>query len=324
MVQPMTTSVFLTVDTEMSPALHQRGQDKARHFASSILGRCGAGDFGITYQMQRMSAAGVKGVFFVDPMPALVYGPELIADIVGPIVAGGHEVQLHIHTEWLEWASTQPAGALRGHSIKDFPYTAQVELLGLARELLMTAGAPSPAAFRAGNYGANDDTLRALAEIGIAYDSSFNPGYLGAACQITLEGQVQAPMRHQGLIEVPISVIGEPGGGVRHAQICALSRAEMAAALHHAVAGGAPSFVIVTHSFELLSRDRQRLNAMVKARFDAVCGLISATKGAVSTGFLGWTPPERAANVVPLRPHPLRRLHRMAEQGWSALRYEWA
>src|SRR3546814_18931838 len=62
---------------------------------SSILGRCRDGDFGIRFQMDMLERHGLTGVFFVDPMPALVYGPKIIAEIVRPIVARGHEVPLH-------------------------------------------------------------------------------------------------------------------------------------------------------------------------------------------------------------------------------------
>src|SRR3546814_1290826 len=121
------------------------------------------------------------------PMPALVYGPKIIAEIVRPIVARGHEVQLHIHTEWLRFARFNPAGKLTGRNIGDFPLSAQKKLIGLARDILVSAGAPEPIAFRAGNFGANDDTLRALAALGFRFDSSFNAAWHGRGCANTLD-----------------------------------------------------------------------------------------------------------------------------------------
>src|SRR3546814_19862285 len=115
-------------------------------------------------------------------MPALVYGPKIIAEIVRPIVARGHEVQLHIHTEWLRFARFNPAGKLTGRNIGDFPLPAQKKLIGLARDLLVSAGAPEPIAFRAGTFSANDDTLRALAAPGFRFASSFNAPVHGRGC----------------------------------------------------------------------------------------------------------------------------------------------
>src|SRR5690242_21670707 len=93
----MSTAVLITVDTELSAGRQGRGWSVSDNFRSSFLGRCGQGDFGVPWLLDRLDAAGARGVFFVDPMPALVHGDALIADMVGPIVDRGHEVQLHIH-----------------------------------------------------------------------------------------------------------------------------------------------------------------------------------------------------------------------------------
>src|SRR3546814_12347641 len=83
-------------------------------------------------------------------MPALVHGPSIIRDIVAPIVARGHEVQLHIHTEWLAFARFNPVGRLTGRNIGDFPLGAQKKLIGLAADIPVPAVSPAPAAFRPG------------------------------------------------------------------------------------------------------------------------------------------------------------------------------
>src|SRR3546814_13046992 len=100
-------------------------------------------------------------------------------------VARGHEVERNIHAEWLGFARFNPVGKLDGRSIGDFPLPAQKKLIGLARDILVSAGAPEPTAFRAGNFGANDDTLRALAALGFRFASSFNPAWAGRGCAIT-------------------------------------------------------------------------------------------------------------------------------------------
>src|SRR3546814_7526188 len=135
--------------------------------------------------MDTLDDHGLTGVFFVDPMPALVYGPKIIAEIVRPIVARVHEVQLHIHTEWLDFARFNPVGKLAGRSIGDFPLPAQKKLIGLARDILVSAGAPEPTAFRAGNFGANDDTLRALAALGFRFRSEEHTSELQSLMRIS-------------------------------------------------------------------------------------------------------------------------------------------
>jgi len=124
------TQVLITVDTELSPLLHRRGASADANFAASITGRVGNRDYGVGWQMDCLERDHLKAVFFVDPMPALVFGPDIIARMIAPILARGHEVQLHIHTEWLEWAAGSPVGERRGRDIGDFTLEDQVILLG--------------------------------------------------------------------------------------------------------------------------------------------------------------------------------------------------
>lgn len=312
------TKIFITCDTELSAALFQAGATADENFAHSIA----CDGWGVGWQMDRLDAHGLTGVFFVDPMSALVYGVDVIARIVQPIVARGHEVQLHLHPEWLAWAKDQPVGNRRGRSIGDFGFDDQSTLLMLARDFLIEAGAPSPVAFRAGNYGANDDTLRALAALGITWDASFNPLYISDGCRIALGiDQVDAVIR-LGVNELPVSAIEDRPGHLRHAQICALSATEMRAALNHAAATGRPAFNIVTHSFEMMSRDRKRPNKRVIARYEAMCATIANHRDLKSAGFArldlapATTPPSR------LGPSYVRTGVRMAQQVVDTLLYE--
>ncbi len=320
------TQILITVDTELSALFHQRGVALEANFASSINGECADGRFGIGWQMTQMEARGLKGVFFVDPLPSLVYGEAWLANVVGPIVARGHEVQLHIHTEWLEWAKDSPVGERQGQNLADFCLEDQQVLLGLAIALLTRAGAPRPTAFRAGNYGADDNSLRALAELGLVWDSSVNAPYLGGACRIGVSAdQVSAIERHN-IVELPVAGLNDRPGQVRPAQICALSAREMRDALGHAADDQHAAFVIVTHSFEMLSRDRKRANRAVIARFEAMCDAIATHPNLESAGFndLNASALTRTPNQQPTRlgPNRLRTLARMAEQAVATWRYE--
>jgi hypothetical protein len=201
------TALYITIDTEYSFGLARQmgGGGRAENFASAIIGTTPSGPRGVHYQMDQFDAHGIKAVFFVDPMPALVWGTAAIADVVGPITARGHDVQLHLHSEWLELAgSANPLGTCTGGNLREFGFEQQCTLIDYARGVLIAAGAPAPVAFRAGNYGANDDTLRALGELGIGYDTSHCPGIAASECRISLGAQDRRVQRHSGTIEVPI------------------------------------------------------------------------------------------------------------------------
>lgn len=313
------TRVYITIDTEYSSGMctGRSPADRAENYARCIACLTPEGPAGITHKLQLLRQHGQKAVFFVDPMPALIWGIGAIEDVVGPIIEAGQDVQLHCHTEWLAIAGADnPLASKRtGQNIADFPLDEQLELLSYARDVLIAAGAPPPVAFRAGNYGANDDTLRALAQLGLAYDTSHTPA-LPDACRISLGPDVRDPVEHCGVIEVPVGTIGTIGGGQRHAQITALTLAEMVAAVRHARDEGHNTFVLVSHSFELINRRRLAVNHVVRRRFTGLVRELAAMRD-VSTATFRDNPPSLDPGLPPRQPVPataLRTGMRLAEQ----------
>ena len=66
----MTTPVFLTVDTEFAWRHHSAGHDVDGIYSRSLE----PAGVGLSYQLDRLAEHGLKACFFVDPMPALVFG----------------------------------------------------------------------------------------------------------------------------------------------------------------------------------------------------------------------------------------------------------
>lgn len=309
--------VFITIDTELSSvSFRSKGTGaRAAIHASSIAGTTASGDVGVCYQMDVLDRYGLKGVFFVDPMPALVWGVSAISDIVEPIMKRGHDVQLHLHTEWLEFADFEPIKTKVGQNIRDFSLDDQICLVAYGSSILQQAGVAAPVAFRAGSYGANDDTLRALAANGIAFDSSFCPGIAKSACGIDLPRSVNEPVEYCGVVEVPIGSIAAAKGEQRHAQLTALSASEMINAIVHAAQVGRQNVSLVSHSFELMSRDRTKINSIVLNRFEKLCAAIARMPN-VTTGTYRENPPIPSGRLSALLlPHSsLRTLWRKGEQ----------
>jgi hypothetical protein len=320
------TSIFLTIDTELEPGAHKRGVSPEDNFSRSILGRTTDGDRGISYQAERLRAYGVKAAFFVEALSAQVVGLDVLKRTIDPILSHGHEVQLHIHTEWLEWFTFDPVEGHRGWCIADFHEDDQYRLLELGMETLAKAGAPTPTAFRAGNYGGDNATLRALCKLGLLYDTSYNLPYLPHPCRISAPQTLFDAVPLEGVVEMPVACFEDFPGHYRPAQICANSISELRLVIANSIKNQRRTAIIVSHSFELMNRKRGRENKLLVHRFEALCDRLADCRDtARASGFADVDPatftiPPTA--VPPLRSHAGRTAWRMVEQAVGSILYE--
>ena len=309
----MTTRVFLTIDTEFMWRYHAGGLPVEAIVQRSL----DPAGVGVAYQLRMLASWGLKATFFVDPMPAMVYGLAPFRAVVEAILAAGQEVQLHLHPNWTG-ASVEDRRAHARFELIEYSAHEQHELIAGARDLLIAAGAPSPVAFRAGSYAANDSTLDALATLGITYDSSHNGAEHPWPSAISLPVRQIAPVEHRGVIEVPVSVIEDRGGKLRHVQLCALSVGEMRAALDHAARAHHAAVTIVSHGFELANRAGTRANGIHLRRFEALCRMLAERADLLpTTHFADWPELPLGRRDAPLGPNMLRTRWRQAEQLWS-------
>ena len=318
------TSVLYTVDTELSPGLHRKGVAADENLKIGVLGSVSDGEWGIGYQMRRLNEHNLKGVFFVEALCSYVVGEDILKRIVGPILESGHEVQLHLHTEWLRWFGNDVLDGRQGSNISEFELPIQKRLLDLGLEALQRAGAPKPTAFRAGNYGANNDTLRALTGVGIRFDSSYNYAVLGGDCRVTAPAPIFTPQELEGVVEVPITVFEDYPGHIRPLQLCAVSASEMRWAISESIERAWPTAVVVSHGFELLNATRTRSNPILLRRFDRLCSYLSEMSGRVrSVGFAELAADTRSdRQSAMLASNVLRTTHRTLEQAFGRLVYD--
>ena len=308
-------AVFLTIDTEFAWRHHAAGYDAAGIHARSIE----PAGVGLAWQLATLARHGLKATFFVDPLHTLLYGADALAPMVESVLAAGQEVQLHIHPHWVGARTTDRAEHGKVDLV-DYSAGQQRDLLARALELLVAAGAPRPVAFRAGSYAANDDTLCALAALGILYDSSHNGAHAPWPSAIALPPTQIAPVARRGVIEVPVTVIEDRPGALRNFQICALSAAEMRAALLHAIAEDHAAVTAVGHSFELATRAGTAPNRVHVARFESLCALLAKHRDAAPTWHFADRPALPLGRAdAPLAPSALRLRWRQVEQAWSTL-----
>src|SRR4029450_1167638 len=143
--------------------------------------------------------------------------------MVGLIQSAGQDVQVHAHTEWLSLVA-EPGLPRAGHSARRcYPEAEQAAIIRRPAALLREAGATRLRAFRAGGYGADLATLRALTSCGIAMDTSLNVPYLKGPCDLRTEGPAPQPFDLGGPLEVPITYFEDWPGPPRPLQLGACS-----------------------------------------------------------------------------------------------------
>lgn len=315
-VRRMRTRVLLTIDTELTWRHHAPGDGWESNYDRSVE----PARVGLSYQLAKLRSHGLKACFFVDPMPAEIFGIAPVERMVKTVLDAGQEVQLHLHPMWAETDGKGAATDDTTFELIDHDFEAQKKLIEKARDLLVQAGAPDPIAFRAGSYAVNDDTMRALAEIGIAYDASHNGCEAPWPSALSLPPEQVAPIEHHGVIELPVSQMQTQSGGLRHIQICAVSLKEMETGLDHAVANNHPIYMAVGHSFELASRDGERPNAIVKGRFDGLCEMLAERAEETPTVHFADLPKlPLNADAEPAPASLIQTGRRMVEQLWSNL-----
>jgi len=311
-------NVFYTVDVEVWPSRERPHEAEfldqvQRH----IYGRTGNNECGLPYQLEVLEKHGLKGVFLVEALFASAMGTEVLQEIVDLIQGAGQEVQLHLHTEWLNAMQDPIVPARAGTHLRDYSEDEQTLLIGRAVENLRACGVKDVRAFRAGNYGADRSTLRALQRKGIPFDTSYNLPYLQPGMDLGVDGPLRQPARIDGVCEFPVSHFEDWPGHVRHAQLAACSFREFSSMMLQAWRNGWSSFVIVSHSFELLTTPWDATDPIVVRRFRNLCRFLGDNPDKFRTaGFADLTPEEIPVDLqVPaLKSNPARTALRYGEQ----------
>ncbi len=274
-------NVFLTMDVEI---WCDGWDDIDRKFPSAfdkyVYGVTPKGRYGLPYQLDLLRDHGLLATCFVEPLFSARFGNEPLAEIVGLIDERDHEIQAHLHTEWVDEALTPliPDNSVKRQHLFMFTIEEQVELIGRAIAMLRNAGAPPINAFRAGSFGFNNDTLRALAKVGVDFDSSYNTCMYGPESGVMPDIEPTDPFLWEGVWEYPMTTFRDGVGRMRPAQLTSCSWKELESLLWQAVELNKNSFVFLFHNFEVLNPAKNRLDDVVDRRLRKLCRFLDRNR----------------------------------------------
>jgi len=211
--------------------------------------------------------------------------------------------------------------------MSDYPEPVQSELIRIGLARLRETGVSSVDAFRAGSWGANTATLRAVASNGIRIDSSLNACYSTSLADLPGRESLLQPRRVEGVWEFPQTYfVDRPPNGRRPLQVCAASLSEFRHVLDDAHSRHWSCVVIVTHSFEFVRTERlERKNELVKprrllgARFEAICSYLARHRDRFETALFCDAVPEALRPPRDERPTESSRARTLARQTSQAL-----
>lgn len=96
-------NVFFTVDVEVwCDGWNDLDSRFPEAFQRYIYGPTSKGRYGLPHIVDVLNQHGLNGVFFVEPLFASRFGIQPLQEIVGLLNDAGQEIQLHMHTEWVD------------------------------------------------------------------------------------------------------------------------------------------------------------------------------------------------------------------------------
>jgi hypothetical protein len=296
--------VFLTVDVEIwCDGWRDIDAKFPDAFKRYVYGPTANGEYGLPYTLRELTAHGLVGSFFVEPLFSTRFGIEPLAEIVALIRNAGQEIQLHLHTEWVDEARTALLSNVREKKqyLRHFSLAEQTQLIDIGLRLLGQAGQAGINAFRAGSFGFNRDTLDALAANGIEFDSSYNAGMFGPDSGVMPGTLLFEPIACAGVHEYPLTVFRDGRRALRPAQVGSCSFREMEGLLWQALESRRRSFVILSHNFEMMNLSRTRADDIVVRRFHDLCQFLSRNADCFRVrGFRGLTGVNVESQPAPL------------------------
>lgn len=189
---------MITVDVEAQP---RRARDAP--LERLVWGRFPNGSWGIGEMMDLAEKHGIPLTMFLDYAEEHLYGESLL-DVGREIHSRGHDLQLHLHQQFLSDDFYAASNVTRVRSLTDVSVDAARALVEFVCDAHRRTVGEAPLAFRGGGYQYNGTLLGELKAHGVRLDSSCNPARTNQPMKLGARAQFQW---NGGPFEVPISTL---------------------------------------------------------------------------------------------------------------------
>lgn len=292
-------NILLTFDVEVwCGGWNRLDEVFPSQFRRYVYGSSSAGDYALPKTLEMLSANGLKGVFFVEPLFAARFGLEHLATIVDLVRQAGQDVQLHLHPEWVDEIDPPliTDNKVKRQHLSYYTLDEQTALVRAGVDLIEAAGGGRATAFRAGSFACNRDTFRALSANDLLVDSSLNRCYSISGGDLRESADLTHPSSIEGVTSHPVGLFVDGFGRLRPAQLAGCSFAELRQAMLDGERTGRREFVIVSHNFEMLKSGLAEPDQVVVKRFDALCRFLGEHRDMLPTTLF---PAGRGSDQVP-------------------------
>lgn len=268
-----TIQSFLSIDVEALP-----GRAGGDPFETLIWGRVGGEEFGIRRICNILRQHQIKGNFMVDLSATLLYGDAPVQQVVDYLLAEGHEVHTHLHSEWVvrKWGLEQHLGANFYGAFDKIDYELARRLLDFSAWKYRKLTGKDATVFRPGGLYFTRQTLLAAKDAGFTTSSSL---YLPRGITIDPNPPIllaEPFLWDNGLAEIPVDFFPEPLDS---------PIGEFSGAYQQVLGKTNKTFNLVIHSWTLAKRDEQGFHPAFtpahEERLHKICSHIKSV-GAVS------------------------------------------
>ena len=183
--------ILITCDTEVG----ELGRALPNAFDTLILGKIQNKEFGVHLINKLANQYKASIEHFVDIYPIELCGEQKFSQLCNSILQDGHGLNLHTHPLGL--------AGYTGRYMHNYSLAEQEEILTFGIKTLKKWTGLTVHSHRAGGYGVNQDTYKALDAVGIKNDFSYY--FQNAQCHVT-NSSVNAPFICQNVKVYPVSV----------------------------------------------------------------------------------------------------------------------